>query len=71
MIHTIPQSLGLLLCEAKVLVVGNQPGIVSTTILGLLSLIGDLKWVAPLIPILPIKNIDFIESPVPIMAGWL
>ena len=37
--------------------------------MGLISLMGDLKWVAPLIPVLPVKHIDFIESPVPIVAG--
>lgn len=62
-------ALGLLVCEAKLLVVGNEPGIVSSVIMGLLALMHPLKWVAPLIPILPIKHIDFIESPVPIVAG--
>lgn len=56
-------------CEAKVLVVGVEPGLVSCGVMSLLSLMRPLSWVAPVIPVLPIKHLDFIESPVPIVAG--
>lgn len=56
-------------CEAKVLVVGYEPGLVSCGVMGLTSLLRPLSWVAPFIPVLPIKHLDFIESPVPILAG--
>ena len=62
-------TLSLLLCEAKLLVVGSETGIVTSTIMGLMTLMHPLKWVAPFIPLLPVKHIDFIESPVPIVAG--
>ena len=41
----------------------------SCAVMGLLALLQPLDWVAPLIPILPYKHIDFIESPVPILCG--
>ena len=62
-------ALSLLVCEAKLLVVGAEAGIVTSTILGLMTLLHPFNWVAPFIPLLPIKHIDFIESPVPILAG--
>ncbi len=62
-------TLGLLLCETKVLVLADSPGLASTAVLGLLALLRPVKWVAPCIPLLPNKHIDFIESPVPILAG--
>jgi hypothetical protein len=62
-------ALGLLFGEAKLLIVGSDPGIISSAVMGLMMLMGELKWVAPLIPVLPVKHIDFIESPVPIVAG--
>ena len=64
-------ALGLLLAEVKLLIVGTEPGVVSASVIGLLSLMKPLQWVAPLIPMLPLKHLDFIESPVPIVAGLL
>ena len=68
-VEIIVWALSLLMCEAKLLVVGSEAGIVTSTILGLMTMLHPLKWVAPFIPLLPIKHIDFIESPVPIVAG--
>lgn len=62
-------AIGLLLCEVKVIVIGHEPGMVSCAVMSLMSLLKPLTWVAPLIPILPLKHIDFIEAPVPIIAG--
>jgi hypothetical protein len=61
--------LGLCLCECKIIVVGIEPGIVSCGVMGLLSLLQPLVWAAPVIPVLPVKHIDFVESPVPIICG--
>ena len=58
-----------MLCEAKILVVGYSPGLVSCGVMGLLSLLRPLSWVAPIIAVLPLKHLDFIESPVPIITG--
>eukprot|EP01039_Chlorochromonas_danica_P000658 gene658-713_t len=62
-------TISLLLCEAKVLVVGQEVGMVSCAIMSLLLLLQPLDWVAPVIPLLTNKMLDFIESPVPILAG--
>jgi len=62
-------AIGLILCEAKMIIVGSEVGMVSCAISGMLSLIQPLKWVAPLIPILPLKHFEFVESPVPLIAG--
>jgi hypothetical protein len=57
------------MCEAKLIVVGTEAAMVSCGVMGILSLIRPLSWVSPLIPILPYKHLDFLESPVPIVAG--
>ena len=63
--------LGLLLLETKVLVVGTESGLVSSVVLGLLTLIRPLDWVSPVIPMLPVRLLEFIESPVPILVGMV
>lgn len=68
-IETLIWAIGLLMCEVKIIVVGSEPGMVSCGVVGLLAMLRPLSWVAPLIPILPMKHLDFIESPVPIVAG--
>eukprot|EP01035_Chromulina_nebulosa_P019492 gene19492-25378_t len=60
---------GLLLIEAKVLVIGQEPGIVSCSVLGLKSLLAPLAWAGPLIPVIPLKHAELIEAPVPLLAG--
>jgi hypothetical protein len=62
-------ALSLLMCEVKLVVVGQEPGMVSCAVIGLTSLLRPLAWVAPIIPILPYKYIDFVEAPVPLIAG--
>jgi hypothetical protein len=61
--------IGLLLTETKVIVIGSEPGLVSCAIMGLLALLRPFTWVMPIIPVLPSKHMDFVESPVPILAG--
>lgn len=63
--------LSLLMCEVKIIVIGCEPGMVSCVVLSLLALLRPLSWVAPLIPVLPLKYVEFIESPVPILAGMI
>eukprot|EP00981_Chlorochromonas_danica_P009877 scaffold2858_cov245-Ochromonas_danica.AAC.16 len=46
-----------------------EVGMVSCAIMSLLLLLQPLDWVAPVIPLLTNKMLDFIESPVPILAG--
>lgn len=55
--------------QVKLLVYGNDAAMVSCCVLSLVSLLKPLQWVSPSIPILPIKHIDFIDAPVPIIAG--
>lgn len=61
--------LSLLLCEVKLVVLGNEAGMVSCVVMSLLALLRPLSWVAPLIPVLPLKYLDFVESPVPLLTG--
>jgi hypothetical protein len=63
--------LSLLMSEAKVVVVGEEAGIVSGAVMGLLALLHPLSWVSPLIPLLPTKYLEFVESPVPLLTGIL
>jgi hypothetical protein len=44
-------------------------GQVSAVCLGLQCLLHPLQWVGPFIPTLPFALAEFIESPVPLIAG--
>ena len=66
---TIVWALSLLLSEVKLIIIGKDAATVSCAVIGLTALIRPFQWVSPMIPILPIKHLDFIESPVPIIAG--
>jgi hypothetical protein len=68
-VETLIWALSLLLCESKIIIIGAEPGMVSCGVMGLLALIYPLTWTNPLIPVLPMKLLDFVESPVPIIAG--
>lgn len=68
-VETIVWAMSLLLGEAKIVVVGHDYGMVSCAVIGLLVLLRPLDWVSPVIPMLPIKLMDFVESPVPILVG--
>ena len=43
----------------------------SCAVIGLTSLLKPLQWVSPMIPIMPLKHIEFLESPVPLVAGMV
>ena len=66
---TIVWALSLLLSEVKLIILGKDAATVSCAVIGLTALLKPFQWVSPMIPILPIKHLDFIESPVPIIAG--
>lgn len=51
------------------MVIGHDYGMVSCAVIGLLVLLRPLDWVSPVIPMLPTKLMDFVESPVPILVG--
>jgi hypothetical protein len=68
-VETIVWAVSLLLSESKVVVIGHEYGMVSCAVIGLLVLLRPLDWVSPVIPMLPIKLLDFVESPVPILVG--
>ena len=61
--------LSLLLCEAKLFIIGSEAGMVSGSVIGLTSLLLPYQWSAPMIPILPLRHLDFLDSPVPLLAG--
>jgi hypothetical protein len=53
------------------IVIGVDPATVSCAVIGLTSLLKPLQWVSPMIPIMPLKHIEFLESPVPLVAGMV
>lgn len=67
--EVIVRVLSLLLCEAKVFIIGSEAGMVSGSVIGLTSLLLPFQWSAPMIPILPLRHLDFLDSPVPLLAG--
>ena len=51
--------------------VGSDLCMVSAAMMGLQALLLPLEWVAPTISILPRKLMEFLECPVPLMAGLI
>jgi hypothetical protein len=68
-LHCFLWTLSFLFLESKVLIVGDEPAMVTSVVLSLLLCLHPFEWVSPVIPILPSKWNEFIESPVPILAG--
>ena len=68
-LHCLIWAISLLLLESKVLIVGTEPALVTSTVLSLLLCVRPFEWVSPVIPILPLKWKEFVESPVPLLAG--
>merc|ERR1711933_305748 len=64
-------GLMLLLLEKPILVVANRIEEVSICSCTLLHLLAPYKWASVFINILPGNNLDFVESPVPFIAGIL
>jgi len=61
----------LLLLEKPLLVIGSRTEEVSICSCTLLHLLAPYKWASIFINILPDNNLDFVESPVPFIAGVL
>lgn len=55
--------------EKQIVCYGNKPHLVSGVILGLESLLRPFQWKMALIPILPKMLLDFVEAPLPLLAG--
>lgn len=68
-VELLVRCLGLMLCEAKMIILGTDLCVVSAAVTLLQTLLLPLEWVAPAISILPLKLIEFLECPVPLLAG--
>jgi hypothetical protein len=58
-----------MLTEAQVVVVSPDPQVLSASVLALATLVRPLVWAGPLITTLPQKHSDYLDSPVPLIAG--
>mmetsp|Transcript_15773 Transcript_15773/g.22653 ORF Transcript_15773/g.22653 Transcript_15773/m.22653 type:complete len:485 (+) Transcript_15773:387-1841(+) len=59
----------LLLIERSVLVLGENSAEVTACSCALLELLQPFKWAGVFMPLLPISMLDFVNSPVPFVAG--
>ncbi|KAK9201413.1 hypothetical protein WN944_016615 [Citrus x changshan-huyou] len=57
------------LLEKQVVVVCPNLGVLSAVVLSLIPMIRPFQWQSLLLPILPAKMLDFLEAPVPFIAG--
>ena len=62
-------SIGCVLAEFKIIVVGEDLGVVSGCVLALVNLLRPLKWSCPVIVTLPFSMYECLESPVPLILG--
>lgn len=62
-------ALKLLLLERSILVLGDKPDEVTAVCRALLRLIKPFKWASTFMPVLPFAMLDFVNSPVPFVAG--
>jgi hypothetical protein len=67
--HDLIDVLECLLNEYKVIVVGENQALITAAVLAFVPLLRPLVWTGVLLPLLPQKLIDFVDSPVPILAG--
>ncbi|KDO35337.1 hypothetical protein SPRG_00186 [Saprolegnia parasitica CBS 223.65] len=58
-----------LLLEAKVVVVCDDLEVLTSTVLGLVSLLAPLTWAGPVIAVLPATLLEYLEAPVPFLIG--
>jgi len=64
-------TLNMLLLEASVLVIGTRPREVSCCTSALLTLLDPYKWASVFMPLIPTEYLEFVESPVPFIAGMV
>lgn len=62
-------AIGCALTEMRVVVVGEDLGVVSGCVLALVNLLRPLKWAGPVIVTLPSSLHAYLESPVPLILG--
>ena len=58
-----------MLLERSILVLGENLEEVSPYACGLLELLEPFDWSSIFLPVLPLKMLDFVTSPVPFVAG--
>ncbi|EQC42226.1 hypothetical protein SDRG_01063 [Saprolegnia diclina VS20] len=58
-----------LMLEAKVVVVCDDLEVLTSTVLGLVSLLSPLTWAGPVIAVLPTTLLEYLEAPVPFLIG--
>ncbi|KAL9675418.1 hypothetical protein QQ045_003620 [Rhodiola kirilowii] len=57
------------LLEKQVVVVCPNLGVLSATVLSLIPMMRPFEWQSLLLPVLPMKMLDFLDAPVPFIAG--
>ena len=62
-------AIGCALTEMRVVVVGDDLGVVSGCVLALVNLLRPLRWAGPVIVTLPSSLHAYLESPVPLILG--
>lgn len=67
--HNILIALKLLLMERSILLVGTKVEEVSASACAMLELLKPFKWASAFMPLLPVKLLDIVESPVPFIGG--
>ncbi|CAM9755420.1 unnamed protein product, partial [Laminaria digitata] len=65
----ILRALDALLLEKTLVVCGRDVGMVSIVATALLSLLDPFKWEGVFVPVVPLKLMDVLESPVPALVG--
>ena len=68
-LEKIVEIFKIILLEQKILFISNNLNLLSEISFIFISLIYPLKWVGTYIPILSIKTIGFLQSPVPFIMG--
>lgn len=61
--------LSAVLLEKQIICYGKSLHMVSGVLMGLESLIRPFRWQGALIPILPKMLLDYLEAPIPMLAG--
>ncbi|XVE78005.1 hypothetical protein DITRI_Ditri13aG0109400 [Diplodiscus trichospermus] len=58
-----------ILLEKQVVVICPNLGVLSAVVLSLVSLIRPFQWQSLLLPVLPMRMLDFLDAPVPFLVG--
>lgn len=68
-LENLKRLLSAVLLEKQIICYGKSTHLVTGVILGLESLTRPFKWQVALIPILPKMLLDYLEAPIPMLAG--